>query len=302
MTETLRTSARPSYRPFAVEVRAVADLSPTFRRLTLTGPDLAECGDALVDQRVKVVLAEPSADLLGPDWYAAWRGSGEAPPPVMRTYTLSGIDREAGTVDIDFACRPAHGPASRFAQAARPGTRFVLVGPDALSPAAATDGIAWRPGSARQVLLVGDETALPAVRNILRVLPADTFGEVVLDLPSEGDAIDLAGPARVRITVLHRDPRGVGVAAAEVLAPWFDGDCAPPETTPPAATRPVPIDPDADLLWDEADPSAADTSYAWCAGEAGWMTDLRRRHRRRAVPGRAVSVMGYWRSGQVSPG
>lgn len=289
--------ARPSYRPFAVDVSAVEDVSPTFRRLTFTGPDLVECGGVLLDQRIKVVLAEPTAELLGPDWYAAWRGAAGAVPPVMRTYTLSAIDRERGTVDIDFACRPAHGPASRFAQDARPGSRLLLVAPDALSPAAATDGIAWRPGSARHVLLVGDETALPAIRNILRDLPAATTGEVVLDLPHEGDAVDVVGPDRIRITVVRRDRTGVGVAAREALRPWFGGGA---DVSAAASGLPQP---DAEeLLWDEADLHAADTSYAWCAGEATWMADLRRQHRQAPRPGRAVSVMGYWRAGQPSPG
>ena len=288
-----RTAAtrRPSYRPFAVEVRDIEDLSPTFRRLTLTGPDLHECGNTLLDQRIKMVLADPNPDLLRHDWYTTWRALPDAQRPAMRTYTLAAVDHATGTVALDIACRPAHGPASRFAHQATPGTQFVIIAPDALSPDATTDGIAWRPGTATDIHLVGDETALPAIRNILRTLPPGVTGRVVLDLPHVADAVDLPRPPGVSIDILTRDPRGVGVAAAALLRT--------PIPAPPR--RPLTKRPD-DLPWEEADTPDPTTTYAWHAGEATWIAALRRAHRDRGQPPPASSFMGYWRHGQASPG
>ena len=253
------TQTRPSYRPFAVEV-AAENLSPTFRRLTLTGPDLHACGDTLLDQRVKVVLAEPTADLVDSDWYTAWRELPAQQRPAVRTYTLAAVDRDRGRVCIDFACRPAHGPASAFAAAASRGTRFVLVAPDSMSPASATDGIAWKPATAGGVLLVGDETALPAIRNILAALPPDSTGQAILDLPHIHDAVDLVAPAGVQIDIVARHGSTVGEAAQALLAPWF-----PTTPTSPGRGDDHPSD---ELLWEEAQEAAPEAQRIWCAGEA----------------------------------
>ena len=281
---------RPSYRPFAVEVVSVEDLSPTFRRLTMTGPDLHECGATLLDQRVKLVLTEPRPELLGNDGYAGWRTLPAHRRPAVRTYTLATVDRVAGTAAIDLACRPAHGPASRFAHDAVPGARFVVIAPDALCPDSAVDGIAWHPGAATDVLLVGDETAVPAIRNILRSLPAAATGRVVLDVPNKEDAVDLAPPADVSLDVLERDPRGVGVAAAEILHV-----AAPPVPAPWGRRGGGP------LLWDESETPAEAATCAWFGGEAAWIASLRRASRQHGPAASARSFMGYWRQGRPSP-
>lgn len=310
-------STRPSYRLFAVQVDAVTDLSPSFRRLTLTGPDLHECAETLLDQRVKVVLAELEDELLGADWYAAWRTLPDHRRPAMRTYTLSEVDRAAGRASIDFACRPAHGPASQFAAAAGRGTRFVLVGPDALSVDAATDGVAWHPGDAREVLLAGDETALPAIRNVLTTLAEDTVGHVVLDLPYVADAVDVRAPAGVRIDIVGRGSAGVGAAAEALTAAWSGWRPSPvgPAHAPSSDRSDaqelgsdagdVPNGPgdvsDDEILWEES-AGTGRGQYLWCAGEASWIARLRGQHRVAGLPRRAGSFMGYWRAGVRSPG
>lgn len=291
-------AARPSYRPFAVEIESIEDISPSFRRLTLRGPELHHCADHLLDQRIKLLLGEPLVELTDPYlWFLSWRALPQETRPIMRTYTLSGVDRDASRVTVDLACRPAHGPASRFAAAAEIGTRFIVVGPDATHPDSAVDGIAWHPGQARDVLLVGDETALPAIRNILRSLPDGTTGRVVLDLPHLADAVELSVPDGVHLDVVARDPRGVGVAVDAALGELFTaGSTIPVARTAERSAR----EPDDDMLWDEgAAGSTPLQTYAWLAGEAGWIATLRRRDRQNPVPGRTCSFMGYWRTGRA---
>ena len=278
---------RPSFRPFAVEVCAIADISPTFRRVTLTGPELTGVGDSLLDQRVKLVLGEPVPGLLSLDWFESWRAMAHAERPAMRTFTLASVDRSAGTVAIDIACRPAHGPASRFALEARIGSRLVLIGPDAESEDSSIDGIAWHPGPASDVLLVGDETALPAVRNILRSLPATTTGCVLLEVPDTLDAADVVVPQAVTLTIVVRQGREVGATLEPLLPDWLSQSPATPEVS-----REVP-----DVVWDEGFQESAG-SFAWIAGESTWVSDLRRRARGRTHP--PASFMGYWRSGRPS--
>ncbi|HJB63203.1 MAG TPA: siderophore-interacting protein, partial [Candidatus Microbacterium pullistercoris] len=81
---------RPS-RFFRTRVTQIQDLTPSFRRFTLTGDDISEYGDPGYDQRIKVVFPSASAPLdampTGADWYTEWRAMPETSRPPFRTYT-----------------------------------------------------------------------------------------------------------------------------------------------------------------------------------------------------------------------
>jgi len=287
------TTTRPSYRGFYTEVGDVIDLSQTFRRLVLTGPELDEFGDALLDQRIKLILAKARLAHAWPrhDTYAFWRSLPDHERPAMRTYTVAGVDRARRKLLVDIACRPAHGPASQFALSARVGDPVVVMGPDSLSDAAAEDGIAWRPGKAQDLLLVGDETALPAIRNILRALPDGVSGRVVLEVPTVSDATDLPTPIGVEICVVRRN--GPPMAAATERVAAITG-----VTDRSRRKEPLSGD-DEDLIWDEADASSG-RRYGWLAGEAGGVTSLRRRLiASRRLTRRSANFMGYWKLGRA---
>ena len=68
------TDTRPS-RAFRVRVTRIQDLTPSFRRFTVTGDDIADYGDPGFDQRIKVVFPTDVAPLeampTGDDWYTA---------------------------------------------------------------------------------------------------------------------------------------------------------------------------------------------------------------------------------------
>ena len=188
-----------SYRLFVVSVAGVQQLSATFRRLTLAAPEVAELAWAGVDQRVTLLL--PDADRFtdfptDDSWYEWWSHQPEDTRPPMRTYTIAAHRPELGEVDIDFAVHGDSGPLSRFALTAVPGDRLLLVAPGrGRGPA---DGLAWRPGRAKRLLCVGDETALPAIRNILAVLEPDQTCQVVVEVPDDSDRLPLPSPAKVR--------------------------------------------------------------------------------------------------------
>lgn len=284
-------TTRPSYRGFYTEVLGMCDLSQTFRRLTLTGPDLHDFGDTLLDQRIKLILASGAKASVWPldDAYSYWRSLPDEERPAMRTYTVAGIDRVRRELLVDIACRPVHGPASQFALDARRGDPVVVVGPDARSSEATEDGVAWRPGAARDLVVVGDETALPAIRNILRVLPHESTGLVVLEVPTISDATELAVPRGIELSVVRRHGAPMAAAAARVAA--LTGGSIP--VTPAAA------DDRADLIWDETEGASAGR-YGWLAGEAGGVMALRRELlERRALTRGSASFMGYWRRGRA---
>lgn len=280
------------YRPFATTLARRERVGASFVRLTLTG-DLADVGTTLLDQRVKLVLGRPEAlarvAVAGGDWYAAWLDLPEADRPALRTYTLSAARPDAGEVDLDIVAHGAPdpgsdpgsdpaadtGPGVRFALEAQPGTPVLLVAPDRTRAGHDAVGLAWRPGDARDVLLVADETALPAVANIARTLPPDARGRIVVEVPTAADARDLGAPEGVELTWCDRES---GDSALDHL-PFGAADAEASEG----------------LLWQEGDGTGA--RYGWVAGEAGWVRRIRAGARAAGVPRGQLAFMGYWRRG-----
>jgi NADPH-dependent ferric siderophore reductase len=284
------------YKTFAVRLSARARVSSSFVRITLAGDDLADCSPTLLDQRVKLLFGDDAAlELMltsGDDWYAALLGLGDR-RPALRTYTPVAVRPSSdgpgapGEVDIDVAVHPLDGdeaaPGMRFALDAPLGARTVLVAGDRSVAGHDTVGVVWRPALSDEVLLVGDETALPAVLNIAATLPDHARGRVVLEVPHADDVRQVALPDGVSIEWVVRD-RGVRVGGVFGPAQGHAGEAAPDDGT---------------VLWDEvADrPRQGVTSQAWVAGEAGWVRALRAEARTAGVPRDGVSFMGYWKRG-----
>ncbi len=272
------------YRTFGVRLAGRATLSPGFVRITLAGDDLGGVGPVVTDQRVKLLLgdADVLARLAGIDaWHSAWQALADDRRPAMRTYTLVEVRREgdAGEVDIDVVIHPADGPAPgmAFAADAPLGTPAVLVAGALGRPGHDTVGIAWHPEQAREVTIVGDETAVPAIVNIAATLAPDVTGTVWVEVPHAGDVRTLPVPAGVEVRWRVRE-------AGERVSGVFG--------------RPAgPVADDGELLWDEGD--GGGSRYGWVAGEAGWVRALRAEARDAGVDRRQVAFMGYWKRGSA---
>ena len=301
-----------------VEVVAVERLSPSFVRIELGGAALADFGvpGALHDQRIKIVF--PGADGAlptfgtGPSWYADWLALPEEHRGCMRTYTIRDV-RGTGVqtrIVVDFVLHlaPGHaGPGSTWAAAARPGDRLVITAP---RRGFEYGGIEFAPGAARELLLVADETAVPAVGGILRDLGPEARGAAFLEVPQARDILDLDTPAGMHVTWLPREGAPHGVRQIDAVRRHLGLPPVPDLVTQLEEEGRL-VDPD---LWEtptyssrgealaEAPrslPSAglADL-YAWIAGESTVVTTLRRcmvtelgLHRSQ------VAFMGYWREG-----
>jgi NADPH-dependent ferric siderophore reductase len=297
---TLAAPPIPAYRPFAAEVTRVARLSPSFLRVTFTGPSFDDLAPNGWDQRIKVLL--PTADRglrdcpSGDDWYAEWRALPEGRRNPMRTYTVRAARPELREIDVDFVLHGATGPASAWAESAAAGDEVVLIGPNARF-GGPTGGFEWRPPADSPCLVIaGDETAVPAVCAIVEALPPGCTARVFMEVPEASDILPLGVPVGVEVTWLPRrrtNARRGGPLTAAVLAAVRElaGEQRP-------VRAPEPEGDDADLLWDvPADASGAGL-YAWLAGEAGVVTSLRRDLVGLGVDRRSVAFMGYWRSGR----
>ena len=116
-------------------VREKAHVTPGMIRIVLEGADLHDFVSTAPDDHVKLFIPT---------------GSGE---PEKRDYTPRRYDREARTLAIDFVLHDA-GPATRWAIDSKPGDPLLIGGPRGSVVVSPT--FDW-------ILLVGDETALPAI-------------------------------------------------------------------------------------------------------------------------------------------
>ena len=210
MTQTIeRPMSIQPFRIFGAVVSRVRRLSPSFLRVTFTGPDLGSFADNGYDQRIKLILPLPEIGMAempdGPDWYPRWRALPTERRNPIRTYTVRAVRPRAAEVDVDLVLHGDGGPAARWAIAARPGSIAALLGPDAGYPGV-HGGLEFRPpAQTDRLLLAGDETAVPAISSILERLPAEARGEAVLEVPESGDDLAVSRAAGVRVTWLPRD-------------------------------------------------------------------------------------------------
>ncbi len=303
-------TVRPAYRPYIVTVRSVHRVAPHYVRVTFTGPQLEWFGTAGLDQRIKVVLPLPhlpggfsdvGQDEEAGDWYDRWRALPADQRNPFRTYTVRRVDAGARELDVDFVVHHDAGPAGEWAENAAVGDRLVVVGPDQRSPHSRV-GIDWHPGTARRLLLAGDETAAPAICGILESLDPRCEVDAFIEVPTAADALAPALPptSTTRLAWIARDDRAHGVGLIDAVTAWTrtHGDVLERA----AAPRPQvldDIDVDRDLLWDSPEDGDGEF-YAWMAGEADTVKTLRRL----LVSGcgvdrKRVAFMGYWRLGRA---
>lgn len=305
---TVTTVDRPPMIATEVSALHVQRLSPTFVRVELGGPGLAEFGvdGELYDQRIKLVFpstpgALPPCDAADEAWFATWSDIPVEQRGHMRTYSVREVrgSGEHTRVVVDFVLHLANGasgPGSSWAAHALPGDRLLLVGPRRGAP---FGGIEFAPGEARRLLLVGDETAVPAVCSILTGLDAAARGTVFLEVPSGGDVLDVPCPAGVRVVWQVRNGADHGARQIAAVRAHLG-------LRPDGGVADVRVDPD---LWETpsysssgeevpADPPVTRGLYAWIAGESKVVTVLRRCLVTELGMDRSqVAFMGYWRRG-----
>lgn len=304
-------------RPFVIcetEVVSVERLSPSFVRVALAAPELAEFGveGPTYDQRIKLVFADGDAPLPrfgeGEDWYVEWLGLPQPEKGHMRTYTVrdvvgSGADTRL-VVDLVTHGTDGHGeagPGSRWAASAQVGSRVVVVGPRRGVP---YGGIEFAPGGADRVLLVGDETAVPAVVATLAQLPPHACGTAFLEVPVAADVQTVVHPEGVEVVWLPREGAAYGSLLHAAVLEHLGGAAAPVELAPDEVVDDLWETPTYSASGEVVGPSAGSGSagldglYAWIAGESRVVTGLRRALvKDLGMDRRQVAFMGYWREG-----
>lgn len=201
ITETIDPRApyrvRHDLRRRLLTVRQVQQLTPHMLRITLGGDELQGFASLGFDDHVKLIFADPVTGELP--------STTEGPRPPMRDYTPRRFDAVAHTLDIDFALHDA-GPATQWAEQAAPGQTIGVGGPrGSMVIPMAFDGY----------LLVGDDTALPAIARRLAELPAGASVVVLAEVDSPDDELVFDSAANVQLTWVHR--RGAAPGTTTLL-------------------------------------------------------------------------------------
>jgi len=174
-------------------IKSVDKIAAHMIRVTLTG-DLEGFASLGFDDHVKLFFPDGTRDAEG------------APNMLSRDFTPRRHDAAANTLEIDFALHDA-GPATRWAAAAKPGGTLNLGGPR---------GSFIIPTEYDWHLLVGDETALPAISRRLAELPAGARAVVVGEVDGPADEIAFITEAEASVSWAHRN--GAAPGASDALA------------------------------------------------------------------------------------
>lgn len=187
------TSLSNPKRPRLIQVQSWYDISPNLRRIVFHNAELSDYPFERNGAHIKIFLPLPGQTKpelpqitdRGPRWLD------KETAPIKRSYTLSGFDRQACTLSIDFVLHGENGPASTFAKHVQIGQTIGITPP--------RDKNLFE-GGVGACLLAGDLSALPAITAILADLPETTHGDVLLWLPCESDTPKtLQKPPKIKI-------------------------------------------------------------------------------------------------------
>lgn len=200
--ELLAQRVRHPLRFRQVIVNRVERLTPHLVRITLAGEALEGFVSLGFDDHVKVffpdpvtgVLAIPTAGAEGPVWPEGAR-------PTMRDYTPHHFDPVARTLQIDFALHQPGGPATEWAAQAQVGQTLGVGGPR--GSLIVPTGFDWH-------LLIGDDTALPAIARRLAELPAGARAEVLIEVEDPADHLALPSAATLNVQWVYRSSAEAG--------------------------------------------------------------------------------------------
>ncbi|MGZ2404210.1 siderophore-interacting protein [Rhizobium ruizarguesonis] len=220
-------------------VESVVDITPSMRRVVLAGDDLADFISLGADDHIKIFI--PTAD------------GGEE----RRDYTPRRYDNAERRLTIDFALHEA-GPVTKWAIDANPGDRLEIGGPR---------GSAVVSKTVKRWLLIGDETALPAIG---RRIEESGAGTVITTIAA------VSGPLEEQVFE----------TSAELHAHWAH---RPPSQSTDATA----------LLKLLSTVDIQPETFIWVAAEASVTRDIRAYLLERGCPLGWIKASGYWVFGKA---
>lgn len=220
-------------------------------RVVVGGPELVGLEIPDPAASVRLLVAWPGESFELPVWNGNEFLLADGRRPALRTFTP--VSLADGELTVDVVRHPG-GAISDWAETAASGEPCAVSGPGR--------GEVIDPRAGRYVLL-GDETAIPAIEQLLGVIPDGVEVEVHLEIVADHARLDLPAHPRAAVT-------------------WHlaDGD-DPPGATLRRAIEGVPID---------------EATRVWAAGEAAAVQAIRKHlFDERGTPRSHTTIRGYWK-------
>jgi NADPH-dependent ferric siderophore reductase len=235
--------------------------SPRLARVTLGGPELEGFAVDQPAASVRLLLPSPgTTELVVPTWHGNEFLLPDGSRPTIRTLTPRRWDPDALELDVEIVVHGG-GVISGWALSARPGAEVAISGP---GRGYAIDH------DAPAFLLAGDETAVPAISQLLEELPHGT-------------------PVAVHVEIAAADARLELPAHPGATVEWHElAAGADPGTGLLAAVRAAELAPGLKV---------------WVAGEAAGVQRVRRHlFDERGIERSQATVRGYWKRGRAADG
>lgn len=228
------------------------------RRVVFGGTDLAGFSTLAFDDHVKLFFPADAGHLPTPIVVDnGLRFPDGEPRPEGRDFTPRRYDAERQELTIDFGLHGS-GPATAWARAAEPGMTIGAGGPRGSDVLA--DDVAWH-------LLIGDETALPAIARHIDERPSNVRLMAVIEVNDEREQLAFAADSQSLVAWVYRDRDGasaIDAAVARLVLPEGPG-------------------------------------RAWVAGEAAMARRIRQHLlTERAIAPSSIKAAAYWRHGGAS--
>jgi len=252
----IRTRRQPP-RFRLVSVARVVDRSPHLVRVTLAGPELEGFDPGLPAASVRLLLPSASErDVLMPEWNGNEFLARDGSRPAIRTLTPRRFDPVANELDVEIV-RHGEAPLSSWADVAPVGAQVAVSGTGR--------GYTVDPDT-RELLLAGDESALPAISVLLEALPAAASVQVLVEVRGDDARVDLPAHPGASVHWVGSTPD------------------APPGSALVDAVVATPLGPD---------------GRVWAAGEAAAVQRIRRHlFENLGFPRSRAVVRGYWKVGR----
>lgn len=234
-------------------------VTPRLARIRLAGPGLEALSIDEPAASVRLLVPSPGDDgLTIPTWSGNEFLRTDGSRPIIRTLTPRDLDGATLTVEVVLH---GDGALTEWAASAEPGARAAISGVGRgyrIDPTA--DGF----------MLAGDESAIPAISQLLEWLPPDNQVLVIIEVVSTDGRVPLPSHPLATVEWVESEP---GTAPGDALVD---------------AVKAVEI---------------SDGWRVWAAGEAAAMFRIRKHlFETRRLERRHATVRGYWKQGRAGPG
>lgn len=244
----LRREPPPLRSLAVVETRA---RSPRMMRLVVGGPELPGLEVPDPAASVRLLVPWPGEAFALPTWNGNEFLLADGRRPALRTFTPVAVADDQLTIDV---VRHPGGAISDWVEKAAPGDPCAVSGPGRGETIDASAG---------RYVLLGDETAIPAIEQLLREIPDHTSVETHIEIVDDTARLDLPGHPAATVT-------------------WH---VAAPDDAPGATLRRAIVEVE-----------VGEHTRVWAAGEAAAVQSIRKHlFDDRGMPRAHTTIRGYWK-------